>query len=172
MTDVRRPEPLDTTKHDRSQFDCGDPDLNDWLRRYASQNRRGNTAATWVIADERGVVVAYASLSMSGVDLSNAPAALAKKSPNPVPVLLVGRLALDRAHKNEGLGTSLVFHALTTAADTNVSVACKAVVVTALNEQALSWWERFGFRSFDPEDPECFDLYLLTDEIVRTLEVL
>lgn len=144
-----------------------------WLKRFAGQNRRGYTAATWVIVDDAGVVVGYASLSMTGVDRSTAPAPLAKQAPDPIPALQLGRLAVDRSHSGLGIGTSLVAHVLATAVDLNQRAACKAVVVTALHERARSWWStRFGFEPLDPTDPEGLDLYLLTTDIEATLEHL
>lgn len=170
MTELRRPEPIDPKRHNRSAFDSGAPELDDWLRRYAAQNRRRNTAATWVVADADDMVRGYVSLSMMGIDRSSAPSALAKQAPDPVPALLIGRLAVDRTVAGLGVGTALVAHVLATAIDLNERAACRAVVVTALGTAAKSWWERFGFYPFDPGDPESLDLYLLTTEIRATLE--
>ena len=168
MTELRRPEPLDPQRHRRAEFDCGNDTLNEWLARYAGQSRRRHTAATWVIADRADVVVAYASLSMTGVDLSAAPEDMAKGSPQPVPALLCGRLAVDRRYAGLGIGTALVGHILATAVDMNRSAAMKAVIVTAVDEAARAWWTRFGFQPFSPE-PGCLDLYLLTKDIEATL---
>ena len=71
-----------------------------------------------------------------------------------------------------GLGTALVAHVLATAVDVNERAACRAVVVTALDDDARGWWERLGFHPLDPSDPEGVDLYLLTAEIEATLEQL
>jgi GNAT superfamily N-acetyltransferase len=176
LTEYRRPALLDPSRHDRSQFSCAEraePAYADWLRRFAGQSRRANTAAVWVITDADDRVVAYASLSMTAIDLSRAPAALAKRAPDPVPALLIGRLAVDKQHEGAGLGTELVKHALATAVELNVSAAFKAVVVTALNEAARRWWStRLGFVPFDGDDPENFDLYLLTSTIAATLDAL
>ena len=170
MTELRRPEPIDPKRHDRSTFDSGAPGLDDWLRRYAAQNRRRNTAATWVVADAEDKVLGYVSLSMTGIDRSSAPTALAKQAPDPVPALLIGRLAVDRSVAGLGVGTALVAHVLATAVDLNERAACRAVVVTALGATARSWWLRFGFHPFDPGDADSMDLYLLTTEIRATLE--
>ncbi|MDA8068355.1 MAG: GNAT family N-acetyltransferase [Actinomycetota bacterium] len=169
MTELKRPAPLDTRRHDRERFDSGEPMLNEWLRRYAGQNRRRDTAATWVIADSADVVVAYASVAMTGIDRSAAPAGLAKGAPDPVPALLLGRLAVDQRYARLGVGTALAAHVLATAVELNEKAACRAVVVTAINEQAQIWWERFGFRPFAPDEPDQLDLYLLTSEIEATL---
>jgi GNAT superfamily N-acetyltransferase len=167
--DFYRPCPLDPDKHGRSRFDCGEPSLDEWLKKYSGQNRRGNWAATWVIADEAHQVVAFASLSMAGIARDAAPARLSRGAPRSIPALLVGRLATDRSVAGRGLATALVSHVLATAVELNAKAACAAVVVTALNRSALSWWSRFGFVPFDPADPANFDLYLLTQDIAATL---
>ena len=143
--------------------------LDEWLRRYAGQNRRRDTAATWVVADANKVVVAYASVAMTGIDRSVAPEMLGKGAPDPVPALLLGRLAVDRRYSNLGIGTALAAHVLATAVELNEKAACRAVVVTALTPSARPWWERLGFHPFDPDNPDQLDLYLLTAEIDVTL---
>jgi GNAT superfamily N-acetyltransferase len=169
LTDLRRPELLDPARHDRSGFDCGEAALDDWLRRYAGQNRRRDTAATWVIATPEERVVAYASLAMTAIDRSAAPRAVAKRAPDPVPALLLGRLAVDQEHAGLGIGTALVAYALATAIELNAKAACRAVLVTALDPRARAWWERLGFHPFHPDDAVETDLYLLTSEIEATI---
>ena len=164
-----RPTLLDPDRHRRDEFTSGEPSLDDWLRRYAGQNRRGNTAAVWVIADAGHRVVCYATLSMTSVDHSASPPPLAKAAPLQVPALLVGRLATDTRVTGLGLGTQMVKHILATAAELNLSAACRAVVVTALNPSAFRWWQRFGFDPFDAQDATNLDLYLLTKDIAATL---
>ncbi|MEI2637779.1 MAG: GNAT family N-acetyltransferase [Microthrixaceae bacterium] len=129
LTELRRPEPLDPQRHDRSAFESGSPDLDEWLRRYSGQNRRRNTAATWVITTADMAVVAYVSLAMTGIDRSAAPSLVAKGAPDPVPALLIGRLAVDRNQSGLGIGSALVAHVLATAVSLNATVACRAVVV-------------------------------------------
>jgi GNAT superfamily N-acetyltransferase len=169
LTELRRPALLEPRRHDRERFDSGEPVVDEWLRRYAGQNRRQDTAATWVIADANDVVVAYASMSMTGIDRSAAPDIVAKGGPDPVPALLLGRLAVDRHYANLGVGTALAMHVLATAVELNEKAACRAVVVTALSQAARIWWEHLGFHPFDPEKPDELDLYLLTSEIEATL---
>jgi GNAT superfamily N-acetyltransferase len=169
LTELRRPALLDVARHDRTEFNSGEPALDEWLRRYAGQNRRRDTAATWVIVDAESVVVAYASVAMTGIDRSAAPPSVAKQAPDPVPALLLGRLAVDRRHTGLGVGTTLVGHVLATAVELNAKAACRAVVVAGLNAEARRWWERLGFHAFEPAEEECLDLYLLTAEIEATL---
>jgi GNAT superfamily N-acetyltransferase len=172
LTELHRPALLDPRRHDRDQFESGEPVLDEWLRRYAAQNRRRDTSATWAVADADDVVVAYASVAMTGIDRSAAPAALAKGAPDPVPALLLGRLAVDRRYAGLGVGSALAAHVLATAVELNEKAACRAVVVTALSARARAWWERLGFRPFDPNEPDHLDLYLLTSHIEATLQQL
>ncbi len=170
MTELHRPAPLDLRRHDRGQFDSGETVLDEWLRHHAGPNRRRDTSATWVIADADGLVVAYASIAMTGIDRSAAPDALAKGAPDPVPALLLGRLAVDRRYTGIGVSTALAAHVLATAVELNEKAACRAVVVSALSVHARTWWERLGFSPFDPDEPDQLDLYLLTSHIHTTLQ--
>ena len=172
MTELRRPALLDPRRHRRERFDSGAPALDEWLRRYAGQNRRRDTAATWVIADAQDIVIAYASVAMTGIDRSAASHVLAKGTPDPVPALLLGRLAVDRNSARLGIGTTLVAHVLATAVELDRNAACRAVVVTAMNSAARTWWQRLGFHPFDPDQPDELDLYLLTAEIEATLDAV
>ncbi len=172
MIELRRPEVFDPAAHERAHFDSGAPALDEWLRRYSGQNRRRDTAATWVITDLPGEVKAYAGVAMTGIDRAAAPEKLARHSPDPIPALLLARLAVDRRVAGLGVGTSLVAHVLSTAVELNAKAACRAVVVNALNPTARSWWERLGFTPFDPADPNGLDLYLLTSDIEATLRSL
>jgi GNAT superfamily N-acetyltransferase len=170
LIELRRPALLDPRRHHREQFDSGEPVLDEWLRRYAGQNRRRDTAATWVIADAHDTVIAYASVAMTGIDRSAAPDAMAKAAPDPVPALLLGRLAVDHRYAGLGIGSTLAAHVLATAVELNEKAACRAVVVSALTQRARTWWQRLGFHPFDPNDPDQLELYLLTAEIDVTLQ--
>ncbi len=168
----QRPTLLDPEKHGRDEFTSGEPPLDEWLRRYAGQNRRGNTAAVWGIADASQTVVCYAILSMTSVDRSASPKPLGKGAPRQIPALLIGRLATDTRVAGFGLGTEMVKHILATAAELNIKAACRAVVVTARNVDAIRWWQRFGFEPFNADDAANMDLYLLTKDIAETLTSL
>jgi GNAT superfamily N-acetyltransferase len=154
LTELRRPTPLDPTRHNRDQLDSGEPILDEWLRRYAGQNRRRDTAATWAITDADDVVMAYASVAMTGIDRSTAPPEVVKGAPDPIPAVLLGRLAVDKRYGNLGVGTVLTAHVLATAVELNEKAACRAVVVTGLNQDARACWQRLGFHPFYPDDPE------------------
>jgi len=113
--------------------------------------------------------MAFAAVAMTGINRTGAPTELSRNAPNPVPALLIARLAVDNRVAGLGVGTSLVAHVLTTAVELNVRAACRAVVVNALDDRARAWWERLGFTPFDPTEPDQLDLYLLTSDIETTL---
>lgn len=164
-----RPAPLDPKVHHRNEFTSGEVTLDQWLHRYASQNRRGNNAAVWVITDAGHNVACYATLSMTSLDRSSSPRTLSKSAPRQIPALLVGRLATDSRVAGLGLATAMVKHILATAVELNIKAACRAVVVTAISPAAFRWWQRFGFEALDADNPANLDLYLLTDDIAKTL---
>jgi len=86
-----------------------------------------------------------------------------------VPTLRLGRLAVDQRYASLGIGTTLAAHVLATAVELDKKTACHAVVMTATNEQTRTWWQRFGFSRFAPDEPDQLDLYRLTSEIEATL---
>lgn len=118
------------------------------------------------------MVAGYVSLSMTSIDRVAASPIVARRAPDPVPALLIGRLAVDRSLAGLGIGTTLVTHVLATAIELNERAACRAVVVSAVDEEAWSSWERLGFHPFNPADPDNPDLYLLTSEIEATIRSL
>lgn len=107
---------------------------------------------------------------MTGIDRSTCPTPIAKGAPEIVPALLIGRLATDTRFEGLGLGTAMVGALLAEAVTLNRTAAFRAVVVTALNDAAYEWWQRFGFAPFDPDDETRLDLFLLTKDIEATLQ--
>ena len=121
---------------------------------------------------QHDVVAAYATLSMTGIDRSAAPAKLAKGAPNPVPALLLGRLAVDRRHAGLGLGTALVAHVPRDCRGAQPGARVQGGRGNTLNEAVRQWWHRLGFKSFEPTNPDSLDLYLLASDIETTLRTV
>ena len=98
------PEPLNDS-HLIDQFECGEPSLDDWLRRRASANQASGASRTFVVC--RGVqVLGYYALAAGGITSSEAPSRLRRNMPDPIPVMVLGRLAVDRREHGKGLGNS------------------------------------------------------------------
>ncbi len=133
--------------HDRSAFDCGEPELNDYLRRSAGQNDRGDTARTFVLVGDDGArVLAYFTLSTSAV--VREAFAESRGLPRRVPVALIGRMAVDISIQGQGVGGELLVSALRKCEQAGRNVAAAAVIVDALNERARAFYIRYGFTPF------------------------
>lgn len=148
---VSAPEVL-TSDHDLASFDCGKPALNAWLKTRALANQRNGFTVVVVVHDEHRVV-GYYGLSPTAVE----PALLPRKvrtgqPPNPIPCLLLGQLAMDRAYAGRGVGTALVGHALERAVLAARLTGGRALLVRAIDEHAVAFWKRRGFMS-SPADP-------------------
>lgn len=134
--------------HRRDDFDCGDEALNDFLRRYARQQQERDFSRTYVVLAEDGATVAaFASVSAGQVGTASFPAGL-KLPRYPVPVLRIGRLAVDRRAQGQRLGRALVRFALNLALELAGRVGIHAVVVDAKNAAAREFYERLGFVAF------------------------
>lgn len=140
--------PLDKAVHNREGFSCGVPSLDDYLKRQAAQDQKRDVARPFVLLGEsEKQILGYYTLSSSGVDLSDLPEAQRKKLPAypVVPVILLGRLAVDQSQKGKGLGAHLLMHALERCALLSREVAVYAVVVDALDDGAARFYEKYGF---------------------------
>jgi GNAT superfamily N-acetyltransferase len=153
-------------QHDLSSFDCGKPSLNDWLKRFALTNQQNDSASTYV-AQHTGKVVGYYSLSAGSVRKEESPARVAKGLANhPIGVILLARLAVDRTQQGTGLGKALLADALSRALEACDAIAARAVLVHAIDEQAVAFYRKFGFES-SPLDPK--QLMLLMKDLRAAL---
>lgn len=132
-----------SSSHDRDSFGCGEQALDDYLRRYARQHDRKGLGRTYV-AVERGstIVKGYYTISSGAVSFEVVPENLPRY---PVPVVLLGRLAVDRAAQGHGLGAMLLVHALKRAADVSEHIGVHAVAVDALHDNARTFYLKYGF---------------------------
>jgi len=133
-----------TSEHKLAAFDCGNEAMNNWLREFALRNE-GLVSRTYVVADAGGVVIAYYSLVGGVIERSELPKRLRQHMPKIVPVVLLGRLAVDRNHAGLGLGKALLREALRCALQQSELVASRGVLVEAIDEAALSFYKPFGF---------------------------
>jgi predicted GNAT family N-acyltransferase len=130
--------------HDRSEFDCGVEELNVYLQKYSSQHQRKGVGRTYVAIEEGATrVLGYYSISASAVDFDTVPENLPR---HPIPVALIGRLAVDSSARGRGLGETLLIHALGSAQRVAEIAGVYAVVVDALSEQAKSFYLKYGFK--------------------------
>ena len=138
------PEPL-TAAHDVAPFSCGKPVLDHWLKTRALSNQQKGFTAVLVV-HEAGRVVGYYGLAPTAVVPSVLPRSIRTgQPPDPVPCLLLGQLAIDTQWAGQGIGTSLVKHALQRCVQAASLIGGRALMVNAVDEDAARFWERRGF---------------------------
>jgi GNAT superfamily N-acetyltransferase len=145
------PEPL-TRAHDVSQFSCGRPALDHWLKTHALSNQEKGFMAVMVVHEYQRVV-SYCGLAPT----ATVPAVLSRgastgQPPDPVPCLLLGQLATDLAWKWRGLGTGLLKHALERCVTATQLIGGRALIVNALDPETGEFWRRRGFLA-SRDDP-------------------
>jgi len=147
--------------HELSQFDCGQEILNIWLKNRALANGKHNFSRTFVSLDNKNQVAGFYSLAASSVNREIVPKPLQRNSPSEIPVILLGRLAVDNMHQKSGLGRSLLHDALLRSLNASESIGATAVLVHALTEPAMEFYIKRGFS------PSAGDDFTLTLPITR-----
>lgn len=136
---------------DRARFDCGEPVLNQWLRKQAGQSERRDTARTFLALDPGGEIGGYVSLSVAQIDAGHldVPGLTARY---PVSAIRLARLAVDLRYQGQGLGSYLLAQAVRLAHEVMERAAIPALVVDALDVDVTAFYARWGFRRFR-DDP-------------------
>jgi GNAT superfamily N-acetyltransferase len=137
--------------HDLLDFQCGEAALDEWLRRRALQNQEGGASRTYVV--RLGArVVGYYALATGAVDHVVAAGRVKRNMPNPVPVMVIGRLAVDAGFQGRGIGLALLRDAVLRTLQAAEIAGIRAILVHAISERAKGFYERWGFVS-SPVDP-------------------
>ncbi len=155
--------------HDRKSFNCGEPSLNKYLQQYASQDIKRRINKVFVLSppDAPQKVIGYYSLSAGSLNANDLPEKLRRRLPRyPVPVVLLGKLAIAKSHQKQGLGSILLADALQRVALASQVMAVYALVIDALNEQAAEFYRQFGFITL-PSHP--LKLFLPMDTVSALL---
>ncbi|ACQ82149.1 GCN5-related protein N-acetyltransferase [Beutenbergia cavernae DSM 12333] len=146
------PEPL-ADHHRVDEFTCGVSSLDDWLKRRALSNATSGASQTFVVADPSDAVVAYYSLSTGSIMRGDLPRGRRHGTPQPVPVLLIGRFAVDVAHHGAGIGRSLLQDALQRCLRLTSQIGFMFVLVHPVNDAADGFWRKYGFVDAPTEQP-------------------
>jgi predicted N-acetyltransferase YhbS len=144
------PEPLQS-RHQTSGFDCGVKALDDWLKRRAGVNQASGASRTYVVC-EGDEVRAYYALAAGSVDMANAPGRFRRNMPDPVPVLLLGRIAVDVSLRGQGIGGALVRDAGARVLQAADVVGIRGILVHAISDEDRRFYEAVGFEQ-SPLDP-------------------
>lgn len=166
----RSPEPL-APEHELSAFDCGEPALDEWLKRHARASHAGGNARVFVTAlsQQPATVVGYYALAAAQVEPRDASERLLKGQPREraVPVVLLARLGVDREHQSRHVGVSLLRDAMLRVLQAADPIGIRALVVHAKHDRARAWYEQYGFER-SPTDP--LHLVLLIKDLNRMLK--
>ncbi len=149
-------EELNKSIHERSGFDCGEPELNTFIRQQALRHMSANVSRTMVLPafevtqkknKEKQRICAFYTITPSSISRQQLPKAQAKKLPRyPIPVFLLAQLAVDKNHQGAGLGKITLVKALEHLYKINAHMRAYAVVVDCLNKDAESFYKQFGFE--------------------------
>jgi GNAT superfamily N-acetyltransferase len=134
---------------DRGRFSSGDPDLDRFFRQYAGQNQFRHHIGVTYVAVDRGTILGYATVAASHIEVEELPETGRKRLPRyPLPVLRLGRLAVDASAQGKGIGKMLLRHVFALAHGMAGSIGCVGVVVDA-KEGAAAFYRKLGFERLE-----------------------
>lgn len=147
---VSKPELL-SPQHILTEFECGEAVLDHWLQHKALKNQQNNASKTFVVCNQQRQAVGFYCLSAGSVSHHFLSGAFKRNMPDPIPVIVLGRLAIDRSMQGQRLGQSLLKDAILRSKNVANQIGVKALLVHALNEQAKQFYLKYGF-SHSPID--------------------
>ena len=165
-------EPLDSSRHHRSLFCCGEDSLDNYIRKQASQDFKKKVAIVFVLVDSPNTdVIAYYTLSAYTIELVNLNESFAKQLPRYplLPATLLGRLAVDRTYQGQHFGELMLIDALKKALLATAQIASLAVIAEALDSRAVKYYQKYGFQQFK-QNP--MKLYLPMKSVEKLCESL
>ncbi len=133
-----------TDSHEIAEFDCGNDTLNEWLTKRALKNQNSGASRTFVICQDNQVIGYYA-LASGSVERMATPKSISRNMPEPIPVMVLGRLAIDTRMQGQGLGSALLKGALLRTLSVSKNVGIRAILVHAISENARRFYLSYGF---------------------------
>lgn len=144
------PVPI-TADHRLGEFDCGKAPLDEWLRAHALENE-DKASRTYVVTAhtgrDAGAVVAYYTLAYGSVVRQEIPRKIRQGLPNPVPVMVLGRLAVDKGHGGNRLGIGMLREAMQRTLEASQIAGLRALIVHAIDDEAVGFYGKYGFQLF------------------------
>jgi GNAT superfamily N-acetyltransferase len=154
------PEPL-AEAHDFGDFCCGEASLDDWMKRRARANQASGASRTYVLCEDKRVVGYYA-LASGVVLVENAPGRFRRNMPNPIPVAVLARLAVDSSWQGKGMGRALFRDAASRVAQAADAIGIRGIVVHAISQEAKNFYLALGF---DPSPHEPMTLMVTLSDV-------
>ncbi len=147
---ITAPCPIAGTHHVTS-FDCGDTTLNDWLQRRAIKNENSGASRTFV-ACEDNTVIGYYSLAVGAIAREETSGKVRRNMPDPIPVMVLGRLAVDVNWQGKHIGIGMLKDAIQRTLIVAEQAGIRALLVHALSDKAGSFYQRWGFQESPTND--------------------
>lgn len=163
MLNVSPPTPI-STAHEVVSFDSNEPSLDEWLKKRAFKNQASGASRCFVVCNGN-IVIGYYTLSAGAISRESVSKAMRRNMPDPLPILLLGRLAIDKQYHNTGLGSALLRDAMLRAVSVAGDAGIFAILVHALSEQAKRFYMLRGFVE-SPLQPMTL---IMTIETIRTI---
>lgn len=151
-------------EHEIENFDCGEPSLDDWLKRKAFKNQLMGASRTFVTTNSNKVL-GYYCLSAGAIAHEKAPKNFRRNMPDPLPILVLGRLAIDKQYHNKGLGSALLRDAMLRVVNVSENAVIFGVLVHSLSEQARQFYLSRGFV----ESPFQSMTLMMTTKTIRSI---
>lgn len=145
------PQPLAAT-HILNEFACGEASLDEWLKRRALTNQLSGASRTFVVADQGGRVHGYYAMAAGAVSHQLATSGVRRNMPDPIPVMVLARLAIDHRAQGLKLGAALLQDAVNRAVTVSQNTGVRALLVHALHDRAKQFYEHYGFQE-SPQHP-------------------
>jgi GNAT superfamily N-acetyltransferase len=162
MAAVTPPRPL-AEDDDRSPFDCGRESLTTWFRRHAWVNQASGASRVNIVTDaSSGRIVGYVTLSAAQIERAFLPKPRQRNRPDPLPVTLLGQLAVDKDYQGQRHAVSLLVFALKTALRAADMVGSVGVITHPLDDTVRSFYAKWGFADL-PFDPRCAMMVRMVD---------
>jgi len=139
------PEPL-ATAHLLAEFGCGETSLDEWLKRRALANQLSGASRTFVVADQDARVYGYYAMAAGAVSHQEATSGVRRNMPDPIPVMVLARLAVDQRAQGIKLGAALLQDAVNRAVAVSHNAGVRALLVHALDERAKQFYGHYGFQ--------------------------
>jgi GNAT superfamily N-acetyltransferase len=159
------PEPL-TDDHQIDGFNSGEPVLDDWLKRRGLANQASGASRTYVVCEGKRVV-AYYALASGAIAQAGVPGRFRRNMPDPIPVVVLARLAVDRTYQGRGLGRAMFRDAARRVAHAADTIGIRGIIVHAISEEARNFYIALGF---DPCPGEAMTLVVTLRDLRATLE--
>ena len=163
MLDLSAPTPI-LTEHELDGFESNEPSLDEWLKKRAIKNQASGASRCFVLCNGKKVI-GYYTLSAGAISHESVSRAMRRNMPNPLPILLLGRLAIDKNYHNTGLGSALLRDAMLRAVSVASDAGIFAILIHAISEQAKRFYMSRGFH----ESPLQSMTLMMTLETVRAI---